>query len=69
MTYPVLSRLKKAMTELKEKISALRPGYDYDEFHDVVKIIFCGVGINFVRFQELTESGTGIVIYTRWLWW
>lgn len=30
------SRLKKLMIELKEKVAARKPGYDYDEFHEVV---------------------------------
>lgn len=29
-------RLKKLMIELKEKVAASKPGYDYDEFHKVV---------------------------------
>lgn len=30
------TRLKDKMAELKKKITASNPGYDYDEFHEVV---------------------------------
>ena len=31
-------RLKEKVTELKDRISAINPGIDYDEFHEVVSM-------------------------------
>ena len=43
------------MAELKEKISALRPGYDYDEFHDVVRFSLPSIKQSLNKTDEMLD--------------